>query len=301
MNNRICFSRISGLAGLVFLIMLSACLDNGSQTTRSGLEYNIERNGGDLAKNGDYIIIHAVFKTSRDSLVFDYRSNGLPLPVMYDSVRHNARQLNDLEEVIFGMGKGDSSSLRMSPELFYQAIFHSKIPEGLMEGDMIVGGIKVDTIVDKRNYASWQQHQLAQRREQVKKLEQQREQKALQAIGEYLDGKGIKTERTKNGVQYHKSHNGWGHLAQINDSVFFSYQGRQLTGELFSTSGKALQSIVIGQPKNIDMWDEVLQCVRKGDKLSIYASYATAFEGGKPPDVEPGVAVMFDVEVVDVK
>lgn len=294
-------NRLGSVVGLILFLALIACQDNGVRTTNSGLEYTMLRTGGALAGNGDYIVIHAVFKTSRDSLVFDYRSNGMPLPIRYDSLRKKNGQLNDMEEVVFAMGSGDSCTLEMSPKLFYKAIFYSKIPDGLQEGDMIIGNIKVDTIVDQRNYASWQQYQLTLRREQVQQMAQQQEREALKRIDEYLDSRGVKAESTKNGTKYYKSRSGEGEVAQMGDSVFFNYEGRQLTGDLFSSSGEAMQSIVIGNPKNIDMWNEVLQNVRAGDRLSIYASYATAFGGGKPPDAVPGAAVMFDVEVLDIK
>jgi FKBP-type peptidyl-prolyl cis-trans isomerase len=100
------------------------------------------------------------------------------------------------------------------------------------------------------------------------------------------------------GLQYRVIHEGIGAVPATNDLVFVKYRGRRLDGTEFSRHDRFLTRLDGG----IQGWQDALQRMRVGSKLEIFVPAALAFgdEGEEYLHIEPGCAVIYELELVSI-
>lgn len=130
-------------------------------------------------------------------------------------------------------------------------------------------------------------------------------QQNLRASKEFLTSNarlpGIKT--LASGIQYEVLEEGTGASPKITDVVTLNYRSKNIQGEEFQSSFH-FQKPWIGPVYTSDekAWEYVLPAMKEGAKWRVYASNElTLNQQARPPYIKPGDAVVYDIELLQVK
>ena len=123
-----------------------------------------------------------------------------------------------------------------------------------------------------------------------------------QAIAFFAENKGKPgVQSTASGMQYIVIEPGSGTSPGLNDTVVVKYKGRLLNGTLFDETppGETITFVPSGLIKG---WQEALQMMKPGGKWKLFLPSNLAYgEQGSPPSIPPGAALIFELELVEVK
>jgi FKBP-type peptidyl-prolyl cis-trans isomerase FklB len=104
-------------------------------------------------------------------------------------------------------------------------------------------------------------------------------------------------------MQYKVITEGKGEIPKSNDVVQVNYKGTLTSGKEFDSSAKHG-----GQPSKFPVtrvvkgWTEALEMMKVGSKWELYLPAALAYgERGYPPDIAPGAALIFEMELVGIE
>lgn len=132
------------------------------------------------------------------------------------------------------------------------------------------------------------------------KREQEEKRKADEAVEKISAG----FEKTESGLRYQFIVNGDGKKAEKGKTVSVHYKGALANGTEFDNSYKRKKPIEfpLGQGYVIEGWDEGIALLKVGDKARfVIPSYLGYGERGAGGVIPPNVALIFDVELMDVK
>ena len=112
---------------------------------------------------------------------------------------------------------------------------------------------------------------------------------------------GVKT--TKSGLQYKVIKKGTGATPGPTDVVTTHYEGRLVDGTVFDSSIKRGEPASFPVNRVIPGWTEALQLMKVGDKWQLYIPTNLAYDKAPQPGsaIYPGAALIFDIELLDVK
>lgn len=129
--------------------------------------------------------------------------------------------------------------------------------------------------------------------------------KAAKAEGEKYLADNAKKDgviTTKSGLQYMVLQEGTGKSPKATDSVKCHYEGFLIDGTVFDSS------IQRGEPATFPLggviagWTEGLQLMKEGGKTRFFIPYNLAYgESGAAGSIPPYAALIFDVELIEVK
>ena len=129
--------------------------------------------------------------------------------------------------------------------------------------------------------------------------------KAAKAEGEKYLADNAKKDgviTTKSGLQYMVMKEGTGKSPKATDSVKCHYEGFLIDGTVFDSS------IQRGEPATFPLggviagWTEGLQLMKEGGKTRFFIPYNLAYgESGAAGSIPPYAALIFDVELIEVK
>lgn len=107
---------------------------------------------------------------------------------------------------------------------------------------------------------------------------------------------------TESGLQYQVLTEGTGPMPKATDTVLCNYEGKLINGEKFDSSydrGQAAEFPVNGV---IPGWTEALQKMKVGSKWKLFVPAELGYgERGSPPKIPGGAALIFEVELKDIK
>lgn len=136
------------------------------------------------------------------------------------------------------------------------------------------------------------------------KVKEQEADKVIAAGNDFLAKNklraGVKT--TTSGLQYEIIKGGSGEKPTVADTVICNYAGTLIDGTEFDNSYKRGEPLTIPVGAVIKGWTEGLQLMNKGSKYKFYIPYELAYGlRGAPPTIPGGAALIFEVELLDVK
>lgn len=280
-------------AGVYCLAIASlyACTGkDGYETDKSGLMYKfLENKEGQNAKEGDIITLSMVYKTSKDSVLFDTKKMGKPL----EFILPPASFVGSLESGLAMLSAGDSASFQINADSLFEKTFRSKRPDFIEENSKITFNVRMISV---------------QTREQFEKSQAEKKDKQVatddKLIQDYLAANNIQASKNELGIYYSVSQAGKGNVPQTGDTISVNYTGKFLDGKVFDSSsnmGKPLE-FPVGYGFVIRGWDEGLKLVKLGEKGTLYIpsglAYGPAGAGGVIP---PDAVLVFDVELVKIK
>jgi FKBP-type peptidyl-prolyl cis-trans isomerase FklB len=112
--------------------------------------------------------------------------------------------------------------------------------------------------------------------------------------------KGVKV--TASGLQYEVLKAGTGAKPKATDSVEVHYHGTLIDGRVFDSSVNRGQTVTFPLNGVIKGWQEALQMMKKGAKWRIAIPPDLAYGPmGSPPVIAPNMALVFEIELIDIK
>jgi len=129
--------------------------------------------------------------------------------------------------------------------------------------------------------------------------------KAAKAEGEKFlaeNGKKDGVITTKSGLQYKVLTEGTGKSPKATDSVKCHYEGFLIDGSVFDSSVQRGEPATFPLGGVIAGWTEGLQLMKEGGKTRFFIPYNLAYgEAGAAGSIPPYAALIFDVELIEVK
>ncbi len=116
------------------------------------------------------------------------------------------------------------------------------------------------------------------------------------------NAKRSEVKTTDSGLQYEVLKEGTGASPSATETVKVHYHGTLTNGQVFDSSVDRGQTIEFPLNRVIAGWTEGLQLMKEGAKYRFYIPYHLAYgERGSPPAIPPYAALIFDVELFEVK
>ena len=129
--------------------------------------------------------------------------------------------------------------------------------------------------------------------------------KAAKAAGEAFlaeNGKKEGVVTLPSGLQYQVLEEGNGKKPSATDQVVCHYEGTLIDGTVFDSSYKRNQPATFGLNQVIAGWTEGVQLMQEGAKYRFFIPYNLAYgERGAGAQIPPFAALVFDVELIEVK
>ena len=143
------------------------------------------------------------------------------------------------------------------------------------------------------------------RQEQKLNAEREQQGKVHKDAGEKYLAENAKREGVitlPSGLQYQVLKEGNGRKPKATDSVKCHYEGFLIDGTVFDSSVQRGEHAVFGLQQVIAGWTEGLQLMQEGAKYRFFIPYRLAYgEGGAGQMIPPYAALIFDVELIEVK
>lgn len=129
--------------------------------------------------------------------------------------------------------------------------------------------------------------------------------KAAKAAGEAFlaeNGKKEGVVTLPSGLQYQVLKEGNGKKPSATDQVVCHYEGTLIDGTVFDSSYQRNQPATFGLNQVIPGWTEGVQLMQEGAKYRFFIPYKLAYgERGAGAQIPPFAALVFDVELIEVK
>lgn len=129
--------------------------------------------------------------------------------------------------------------------------------------------------------------------------------KAAKAAGEAFlaeNGKKDGVVTLPSGLQYQVLKEGDGKKPSATDQVVCHYEGTLIDGTIFDSSYQRNQPATFGLNQVIAGWTEGVQLMQEGAKYRFFIPYNLAYgERGAGAQIPPFAALVFDVELIEVK
>ncbi|WP_449030666.1 FKBP-type peptidyl-prolyl cis-trans isomerase [Prevotella melaninogenica] len=129
--------------------------------------------------------------------------------------------------------------------------------------------------------------------------------KVAKAAGEAFlaeNGKKEGVVTLPSGLQYQVLKEGDGKKPSATDQVVCHYEGTLIDGTVFDSSYKRNQPATFGLNQVIAGWTEGVQLMQEGAKYRFFIPYNLAYgERGAGAQIPPFAALVFDVELIEVK
>ena len=129
--------------------------------------------------------------------------------------------------------------------------------------------------------------------------------KAAKAAGEVFlaeNGKKDGVVTLPSGLQYQVLKEGDGKKPSATDQVVCHYEGTLIDGTVFDSSYQRNQPATFGLNQVIAGWTEGVQLMQEGAKYRFFIPYNLAYgEHGAGAQIPPFAALVFDVELIEVK
>jgi FKBP-type peptidyl-prolyl cis-trans isomerase len=282
------------LAVAALAVIMASCNTN-YEKTQSGLTYKIIKGkGNQKLKAGDIAKIYATIKISpRDTVLFTTASH-LPEYVPVDT---SSRMSHDYNEVLKFCNVGDSLVVVSQVDTLVKRNM-AQYNNMLKRGDQIMTSMRIlKTFANREDQAKDQQQELDKERA-----------REVADIEAYLKKKGIKAQKTQNGVYVEQVTAGSGEKPVNGKQVTVNYRGSLLeNGKVFDSNMDSsfhhMQpfSFVLGANQTIRGWEEGLLALGKGAKGNLYIPSLLGYGPPGAPPAIPGYAPLkFEVEVLNI-
>jgi FKBP-type peptidyl-prolyl cis-trans isomerase FkpA len=235
------------------IIFFAACKKSkdGFETTESGLKYKfITSVEGKKPAIGDRMLMHILYKTDFDSVLFDSKIKGDSFTVLL--VEPTFR--GGVEEGFAMMSAGDSAIFKTSADSVFEVTFHSQLPPYLKKGDFLLFQVKMKSIIDQAVYDSLQ-----------RALDIELRKQEFARIDTFMEINKMDIMPTENGAYVSITNPGSGPLPAKGDTMFVTYSGMLLNGKIFDQSldKKKPFTFVLGKNMVIPGWEEAMPMLQK--------------------------------------
>lgn len=202
---------------------------------------------------------------------------------------------NDVDKLSYAAGVQLGQGLKMRGMTINIDRLIQGIRDGYSGGKLQMNQEEIrDTIV------KYQQQMTAQMSAKLKSQSQDNTDTSVQFFEKNKNEAGVTT--LPSGLQYKIVKAGTGVQPTASDVIVVNYEGTTLDGKIFDSSYKRGQPMTAQLKYMIPGWVEALQLMKKGSTWMLYIPANLAYgERGAPPVIGPNQALIFKVELLDVK
>ncbi len=306
----------NSLIALLFVsLFVAAC--SGSKETPSGYKFNVVRKGdGVKIDSGKFVVMNLRFMDGKDSVWNDSKKNGFPAVIQ---MQGTVPKGDAVLEVIKMMSKGDSVVFKVPAKKLFENTFRQPLPFSVDSTSSFTFQIGLSAVLNQEEMNKLQTELVAKQNEKM--LQDQKAQlgKDITAIDDFLKAKNVTAQTTASGLRYIITKPGIGENAKAGQQVKIDYLGYLLNGQYFDTSieseakknnlypqgrssSYAPLELTVGAQQVIPGWEEAIQLMNKGSKMTVYIPSTLAYGNKRRGDVIAENSVLvFDMELIEVK
>ena len=304
----------NSLIALLFVsLFVAAC--SGSKETPSGYKFNVVRKGdGVKIDSGKFVVMNLLFMDGKDSVWNDSKKNGFPAVIQ---MQGTVPKGDAVLEVIKMLSKGDSVVFKVPAKKLFENTFRQPLPFSVDSTSSFTFQIGLSAVLNQEEMNKLQIELVAKQNEKM--LQDQKAQlgKDITAIDDFLKAKNVTAQTTASGLRYIITKPGSGENAKAGQQVKIDYLGYLLNGKYFDTSieseakknnlytqGRPYSplELTVGAQQVIPGWEEAIQLMNKGAKMTVYIPSTLAYGNQRRGDVIAENSVLvFDMELIEVK
>jgi FKBP-type peptidyl-prolyl cis-trans isomerase len=304
----------NSLIALLFVsLFVAAC--SGSKETPSGYKFNVVRKGdGVKIDSGKFVVMNLLFMDGKDSVWNDSKKNGFPAVIQ---MQGTVPKGDAVLEVIKMLSKGDSVEFKVPAKKLFENTFRQPLPFSVDSTSSFTFQIGLSAVLNQEEMNKLQTELVAKQNEKM--LQDQKAQlgKDITAIDDFLKAKNVTAQTTTSGLRYIITKPGTGENAKAGQQVKIDYLGYLLNGKYFDTSieseakknnlytqGRPYSplELTVGAQQVIPGWEEAIQLMNKGSKMTVYIPSTLAYGNQRRGDVIAENSVLvFDMELIEVK
>ncbi|MFN7259625.1 MAG: FKBP-type peptidyl-prolyl cis-trans isomerase [Cyclobacteriaceae bacterium] len=254
------------------------------------------------------------FMDGKDSVWNDSKKNGFPAVIQ---MQGTVPKGDAVLEVIKMMSKGDSVVFKVPAKKLFENTFRQPLPFSVDSTSSFTFQIGLSAVLNQEEMNKLQTELVAKQNEKM--LQDQKAQlgKDITAIDDFLKAKNVTAQTTTSGLRYIITKPGTGENAKAGQQVKIDYLGYLLNGKYFDTSieseakknnlymqGRPYSplELTVGAQQVIPGWEEAIQLMNKGSKMTVYIPSTLAYGNQRRGDVIAENSVLvFDMELIDVK
>ncbi|MBS1765476.1 MAG: FKBP-type peptidyl-prolyl cis-trans isomerase [Bacteroidetes bacterium] len=279
--------KINIYSAITILVFFASCKP-GFKDTPDGLSYLFvqENEKGVKAKPGDILSLRMSYSTEKDCLLF----NSKMISDSFRLILKKPQYKGDINEALAMLKTGDSARFKLNAEKFYENTIKQTLPLYIPKESKIVFNVRLLKITPLKEY----EKELSEAKKIVAE-------KQSQEIKDYVNTHQLKGEFLSTGTFFSEQVKGKGAQANYEDEVLVNYSGYFLDGRLVdSNKDKKPLQCKVGSSGLVDGWNEALQRMNEGGKVTIVLPSSTAYgEEGYGP-VPPFTPLVFNIELVKV-
>ncbi len=201
----------------------------------------------------------------------------------------------ELDSVSYAVGLNMSYQLKNSFEDVKKEILIQAIRNGLDSTNLLLDSKSIQKTVQ----TYFQKIQQEKKKEELAKYEVYRKE-GLAFLEANKTKEGVKT--TESGLQYVVLKEGKGKKPKTTDRVKVHYHGTTVDGTVFDSSVDRGTPAEFGVTQVIKGWTEGLQLMKVGSQYKFFIPQELAYgENPRPGIIKPFMALIFEVELLDIK
>ena len=201
----------------------------------------------------------------------------------------------ELDSVSYAVGLSMSSQLKNGFEDVNKEILIQAIRNGLDSTNLLLDSKDIQKTIQ----TYFQKKQEENKKKELAKFEVYKKE-GIAFLEANKTQEGVKT--TKSGLQYSVLKEGKGKKAKTTDRVKVHYHGTTVDGTVFDSSVDRGTPSEFGVTQVIKGWTEGLQLMNVGSKYKFFIPQELAYgENPRPGIIKPYMALIFEVELLDIK
>lgn len=263
--------------------------------------------GGELIKEGDFVVFGVVEKTEGDSVL--YSSYDYDRPSL--TVKEKSIFKGDFAAALGLLSEGDSATFKLNVDSMVLKMGRPQPADTTAK--YLVYSIKVDKVIPKGKLTD---SVFRTKIDEFLKAEMDKAKNGETAkIKAYVSSKGLKTAVSPSGLNYVISKPGSGPKANPGDTVVVNYTGSFLSGKVFDSSlaDVAKKSgtfnpqrpyeplkMPVGVQGSIPGFEEGLMLLPKGGKATLVLPSPLAYGEQGNQGIPPFTPLVFEIEMVNI-
>ncbi|MFN6087793.1 MAG: FKBP-type peptidyl-prolyl cis-trans isomerase [Cyclobacteriaceae bacterium] len=301
------------IAVLFVSLFVAAC--SGSKETPSGYKFNVVRKGdGVKIDSGKFVVMNLRFMDGKDSVWNDSKKNGFPAVIQ---MQGTVPKGDAVLEVIKMLSKGDSVVFKVPAKKLFENTFRQPLPFSVDSTSSFTFQIGLSAVLNQEEMNKLQTELIAKQNEKMLQDQKVQLEKDITAIDDFLKAKNVTAQTTASGLRYIITKPGIGENAKAGQQVKIDYLGYLLNGKYFDTSieseakrnniltqGRSYSplELTVGAQQVIPGWEEAIQLMNKGSKMTVYIPSTLAYGNQRRGEVIAENSVLvFDMELIEVK
>lgn len=269
---------------VVSAVVLAACTSSSYKTSPNGLQYKIIADARQKkAAMGDVVQFNSYWRNEKDSVILNTAKSGHPL----FGVINKPKFKGDPIELLGMMGEGDSASCKMNVDSLFR---NFPLPASLKHGETIQLDLKVMKVMTQDEY----KHFMAQQ-DSLTLLQEQA------TLEDYMEAEKWMGTKTPSGMYVVVDEPGTGKPITDGSTVSVKYKGQLLDGTVFDSTRTVPYQFTLGRQPVIQGWVDGLKYFKNGGKGHLLIPSTLGYGSQGMGKIPPNAALVFDIEITDVK